>query len=161
MLKKCNKQDLISAITGIVLSGAVLALSASIERKNTNGDPGSAFMPSLIGTLLLILSIILLVQCLLKGARGAEPAAKDGEENYLAILLSFLNLVLFVALMRPIGFMLSCILFLFLQIGIMAHERPSRKELLIWAAVSIAAPVLIYLIFVKLFSMPLPRGSIF
>ena len=160
-MDKGVKRDLISAGLSLAFGIAALVFSTSINAKEIAGDPGSAFLPRLVGGLTILLSLILLAQTLPKLRRpvnAKESGEARSKAGNIAILLSAANLLLYVLLLRGVGFILSSILFLILQMCIMSPAKPGKRELIVWAVISLAAPIIIYVVFVNLFSMPLPLG---
>ena len=66
-------------------------------------------------------------------------------------------MVSYAVLLKPIGFLISSILYLFLQINVMT-DKPTAKQRIFFAVLSIIVSVLINYIFVNWFSMALPDG---
>ena len=98
------------------------------------------------------------------GIRGAKLEAPDsGEEKAaqprkakIAVPATFVLLALYVLLMKSVGFVLTTIVYLFLQTLVLTPKGKTR----IWfaAALSAVLAVGIYLIFSRLLNVPLPAG---
>lgn len=160
-MRKEEKRDLVSGILTLAFGTAELILTGNITVKQTTGDPGSAFLPYVVGSLIVVMSLLQLAGTLAKirkTSRSTAPQPPQEKKSELPVLLSATNLLLYVLLLKPAGFILSSMLYLILQMLIMACGKPSKRELGVLAVIAVAAPVLIYLIFVRLFSMPLPTG---
>lgn len=159
-MRKEEKRDLIAGILTLAFGVTELLLTGSIAVKKTAGDPGSAFLPYVVGGLIVLMSLLQLAGTLARlhrsGREASQPHAEGKSE--LPVLYSAVNMLVYVLLLKPAGFILSSMLFLFLQMTIMAGQKPSGRELAIRAVIAVAAPVLIYFLFVRLFSMSLPSG---
>lgn len=122
-----------------------------------NGFGGSKFMPRLTGILLLVFSVIWLLISLRKEKAALEETRKAAKAvNVKNVVLSFVFFALYVFALGCLGFLLSTFLYLVAQIYIMSPAERGRLP----KAVGIAAitAVVIYLLFVKGFSMMLPQG---
>ena len=119
------------------------------------------------GTLLLILGIILVI----RGVRAmkAEKAAgnvpekktaaqmvKDFWSANRAVIEMFVVLLIYIALIQPVGFLISTFLFLFAEFNILSYKEDRKIGFtLIFALICAVA---IYALFKYAFSMPLPQG---
>lgn len=169
-----QKRDLITSIVFLIFGIAVIIASGSIPIKNVNGDVGSAFLPEMIAGIMIFLSIILFAKTCMH-IKNAKPLAEKNNANIKeraetnnkqqgfagnkAVFASFINLCVYVFLFKPVGFILSSIIFLVLQMGIMTEDsKITARKLAIWCVISVVTAVLVYLIFYEIFSMPLPIG---
>lgn len=160
-----QKDDKLNLITGgfMLLFGiSLFVLAGQVESKHLSGDIGSGFLPTLISILIIFLSIILLVRTFWHLRKQVvvsnNEASTDNELNYKAVALSFANLVLYVLLLKPVGFILSSVLFMAFQMALMSPEKSTAKRALIWGVSSAVVAVAVYFIFAFVFSMPLPAG---
>jgi len=167
-----EKRDLITAVAFFLFGIGVIIASGNIPTKNLGGDIGSAFLPRMIAGIMVFLSVLLFAKTLMgakkEKAKHIDNVApktaeivekKQGFAGNKAVFVSFLNLCLYVALFKPAGFILSSILFLVLQMGIMTEDsKVTPKKLILWVVISAATAILVYLIFYEIFSMPLPMG---
>lgn len=161
-MQKSEKRDFIAGFCSLLFGVLLLIFSKGITVKNVTGDFGSAFLPRLVGWLIVLLSVLLLGTVALKhrGDSAGEPAGQappQNTENSLAVFLSFGNLLLYVILLKKLGFILSSMAFLFLQMTIMA-EKLTKRNLILWLVITVIVPPVVYWIFVKVFSMSLPVG---
>lgn len=74
--------------------------------------------------------------------------------------LSLLLLIAYVALMKTFGFILTSIVYLFVQMVLIAEDR-SWKHLLLLLVISICIPIILYIPFRYGFKLLLPTGTIF
>ncbi len=125
-------------------------------------DVGARTLPQFLGMLLIILSVILFAKGLLAGeqAKADKQDEAHGEQpNYLRVLLTFILLALFVAILKPVGFCVSSFIYLFLQMMLLVRkENRSNQVLLKVILIALVVSVSLTLIFVKGFSIMLPPG---
>jgi len=171
-----QKRDLITSIVFLIFGIAVVIASGNIPVKNVNGDVGSAFLPEMIAGIMIFLSFILLAKTVMHIKKN-KPREEKNDNNVniqvaakvdnepkgfagnKAVFVSFVNLCVYVVLFKPVGFILSSIIFLVLQMAIMTEDsKITVRKLVIWGVISVVTAVLVYLIFYEIFSMPLPMG---
>jgi hypothetical protein len=160
-----NKDQKVSIITGIAFLayGAwMFAGGLSIRVIGKSGDYGPGFMPRLVGMIVIFLSAML-VFTTWWGMRRNPVEKKTSDKmqteryDYRSILLSIALLGLYMVTLEPAGFVLSSIVYLFLQMMIIAN-KPARKQLLLFVLISLIVPVVVNYIFVTVFSLLLPDG---
>lgn len=157
-----------NVIAGSVLSLlAVFYLISSFQIKRTNIDRvvGSRMFPQLCGSLLLILSISLIVSGIMtrgtektEGTDKTDAAAKPDYRKTAAVLISFL---FYIVLMGGIGFAPASVLYLFSQMLIMGQQPFTKKKVVSYAVIAIAASAVIYILFNRVFLLVLPKAGWF
>lgn len=158
-MKKQDKTDLLSALLAIVFGGAIYFLSGSIVIKGKEGDINSAFLPKLIAGLMVLLGVLLLIGALRKIKSSAQAQQEKSDSSLLPAAISFANLIVYVLIFKPVGFLVSTVIYLTLQMYIMSPDRkPSIKTLGFWVALAVVVAVAIYFVFTKGFALPLPSG---
>lgn len=163
-------KDVTAASFTLIVGVLVLIFAQGIEVKAQNGDTGSAFFPIVVGSGLVILALVYLgmalvslkKQAALGIAEEAQTALTDEEkqENKIStfkLIASFAILVIYVALLSSVGFIITSIVYLFLQMLIMAEDR-SKKQIIKIVIAAIVAPFIINFIFTNWFSLMLPQG---
>lgn len=125
------------------------------------------FMPKFWGACLMILSALLV----LRGARQYSAHKKSEEQsngaksgngkgwfyNNYAVVLSFVFLALYVALLEPLGFIISTLLYVFF--GVLLLTPPYQKRNYIAAVlIAVVTAVLLDYVFVVLLNVLLPKG---
>ncbi|MDD3998149.1 MAG: tripartite tricarboxylate transporter TctB family protein [Sphaerochaetaceae bacterium] len=125
---------------------------------------GSAFYPRMLGWLLVGLTLVqiighvrkLTVQKKQMCTTQPETTESEKETNYLAIGAVIAITAVYVALLEIIGFLIMSALYLFALILIMAPKKMRR----IWMAaiIAVVTSIAVYFIFVKGFTLVLPRG---
>lgn len=164
-----GRNDLFS---GIVLSAFSIAYLIGATRIKIPKMLSSSFLnassvPKLWGTLLLILGIILVI----RGVRAmkAEKAAgnvpekktaaqmvKDFWSANRAVIEMFVVLLIYIALIQPVGFLISTFLFLFAEFNILTYKED--RKLGFSVVFALVCAVGIYAMFKYGFKMPLPQG---
>ena len=138
-----GRNDLFS---GIVLSAFSIAYLIGATRIKIPKMLSSSFLnassvPKLWGTLLLILGIILVI----RGVRvmKAEKAAGNAPEKKTAaqmvkdfwsanraVIEMFVVLLIYIALIQPVGFLISTFLFLFAEFNILSYKEDRKIRFL-------------------------------
>lgn len=158
MLKKYD--GIISG--GVLFAIALFILLASLNI-TTGADlsVGSDFMPKVISSLLLICSVILIFQGISKSKIYKEniEEKEDNEKrelDYVGVILSLLSLFAYMLIFISLGFFISTILYLFVQIIIFTPK--DKRKLLKTAIISVVISLVIYVVFVHGFRLMLPAG---
>jgi putative tricarboxylic transport membrane protein len=167
---KYSEETKKSFIDGIVffVFGLFLILYANIYLDkhlivSINKGIGSAFMPKLVGYILMFLSSILIITSILKSKKTDNPANVkkiDPTDRKYAIRgwLTIIMLCVYGALLIPLGFIVSSIIYLFCQMVIMDMTNRSRKYMILYGVIALITPFLVYWIFVHGFTLMLPAG---
>lgn len=122
------------------------------------------FVPRLWGGLLMVLSFLVFIRGLreylqVKKAGGVQKSGKAiGElisENR-EVILTFVCLLLYIALLQPVGFIIMSALYIFAESIILTPK--GKRNPLIAAIVGIVAAVAVDFIFVNLLHVLLPAG---
>jgi len=165
---KTQKENLWTGAVLFLYGLWMLVHSFSFTGVGRAGEPGPVLLPRIISTLLILLSILLLLTTVAGLKKADKSIAIATEEKIkssfldkknINILITFGLFVFYMLALAPLGFVLSSIIYVFLQMLVLS-VAPSKKQLLIFAIVSISVPILSYLLFVNAFSLMLPRGDI-
>jgi len=139
----------------ILIIGIVLFFSArAIEVGRVLGR-GSEIVPMLMTSTWIVLSIIIVIS----GLRKTEDFSKIANmKPFVATLVLLLG---YVVLLRPIGFVLTSILYCFMQIVLFAPaSKRTKNDIAVFVAISIIFPIVVNNIFANFFSIFLPQGDI-
>ncbi|MBQ8081898.1 MAG: tripartite tricarboxylate transporter TctB family protein [Clostridia bacterium] len=157
--KKCK--DLILGVVMLALSVAYTVYARQIKTrpKLTPSYASAQIIPTLLGVLLAILSLCLIFQ----GVRKLRTAGEAGGQkmsrvDLLSVTLTFAAMVLYIVLLPNLGFILSTIIFLFLQITILAPTE--KRNLLLFAVIAVVFTAIAFVAFRIGLSQLLPRGPI-
>lgn len=144
------KRDFYLGLAFTVISVWLLLESQKIRRLRFD-VLDNAFFPSMAATLMLIFSIGLIVQALF----SKETPTPIKFKKPIRVSLFVISCVLYIVLMRWIGFVLSSILFTFASCLIISW--PFKIKMIVYSAIfSIATSVSIWYIFEKLLRLMLP-----
>lgn len=182
MKKLMQNKELLVGVIFLVVGIAYFALAFTIPIYDAYGGSSvvdSAFVPKVIGVLLIVLSVLQLVFAsrASKNIPPAEPAAKsaeaaeeDGEfkvedwdddaanrnADTKALIAIFAILIVYMALMSTLGFMISSALFLFATMMLLTPKQKRKLPVIIILSVVVAVGV--YYLFVYGLNMVLPAG---
>lgn len=151
---KKNK-DLMIGIIFLIFS--LLYISQIGIIKISNFAPiDSAFFPKVLSAIMIILSLIEIAVGIKK--MKSEPAEEDNEEkiNYINVIKTFILSVAYVALLQPLGFIISSVIYATAGMIVLCPKEECKpvKFLIISAAVS----VVIYILFRYALGLVLPPG---
>ncbi len=121
-------------------------------------------IPLIEGSLLMLLSVIMLIRYGINARRGGYVSESGKEDSLdgqplrirMAVPLTLCLLLIYVLAIGRLGFVLTSIIYLFFQIIILSPNGKIRVPFA--AVIAVIAPVIIYLVFVYLLNVPLPRG---
>ncbi|MCG8597153.1 MAG: tripartite tricarboxylate transporter TctB family protein [Kiloniellales bacterium] len=137
------------------VSVGYLMLALDLPDRPMIGAPGPGFFPILIGTCLLVLSVVLLVQGITALRAGDAREASGGwapSRQAFAVLGCF---AVYLLLLPTVGFVLASIPFF----AVLMHLYGARRGLVV-AVGAFAAPVVLFVIFRYGFRIVPPRGLV-
>jgi putative tricarboxylic transport membrane protein len=148
----------VSRISGDVISGGLLAglgVFILIEARNwpysSTSGPGAGFFPTSYGIAIVVLSLFLMVKSLLNPAKEENEAVdRLGVFRGLSTWVAF---ALAVALLKPLGFIVSFALLTFFIVAVVF-----RRSLVVAGATALATAVGFYVVFPLALSVALPVG---
>ncbi|MDY0287201.1 MAG: tripartite tricarboxylate transporter TctB family protein [Sphaerochaeta sp.] len=162
-----NKGNFISGVVIFFVAGFMFFFSLGI--KSVAGMTiaiGSDLLPKVVAILLMCFSAILVVTNF-TFKKNIEPQpevviAPSKQANISqvkAVLISIALITVYIAMMEFFGFIISTMLYLFAQFIVLAPKKKVRY--IGFLAIAIPATFIIYFIFVRGFSLMLPRGLVF
>lgn len=107
-------KDVVSAVI-IFMAGLIYFILSFSIRQYGDAAVDSSFLPRILGGLLLLLSSVQIVSGIRK-ANAISVSDKDsmvGHVGYLPVVLTLLLMFAYAAGMKPLGFLLSTIAFVF------------------------------------------------
>lgn len=150
--------DIIVGIVYVVL-GIALIIAARMLPKSQVMDIGPDFMPTVVGTLILVLSIILLVQAVQELRKNPDKEVGKDESDYKRVLLSLILALLYVFLLKPIGFIICTLVYLFCQIYVLAPDsHRTKKDMIMYLIIDVVFTLIVYYLFRIGFKIVLPAG---
>lgn len=141
--------------------GAVTIYFAQQLPKSRVMKIGPDFMPMVIGILILILALMLLFSSIknFKANAAKAEAMPADTSDYKRVLASLVLVVIYVNILAPVGFILSTLGYLFLQITVLApNDRRSAKNILTYAVIDVIFVFVVFFLFRYGFKIVLPAG---
>ena len=152
--------DIIVGLFYTFLGGAVIYLAKQLPKSRVM-KIGPDFMPMVIGVLILVLALMLLFSSLKNfrsNAQKAESMPAD-TSDYKRVLASLVLVIIYVNILAPVGFILSTLGYLFLQIIVLApDDKRSKKSIITYAIIDIVFVFIVYFLFRYGFKIVLPSG---
>jgi putative tricarboxylic transport membrane protein len=134
-------------ITLFFLLGSIVYLSVAQQFTfGTLGSPKSGFLPSLSGTIALLLSLTLLY----KQLRSSKSSVQD-KVNWIKFIFIIIGLLFYISFLNSIGYFAATFIFLFYLFKV-ADTAGWLMPLL----VSFSSAAIFYLIFANYLSVTLP-----
>ena len=150
--------DIIVGIFYAVL-GIALIVVARMLPKSQVMDIGPDFMPTVVGTLILVLSVILLVQSVRELKKNPDKEYGKDESDYKRVLLSLILALLYVFLLKPVGFIICTLVYLFCQIYVLAPDsHRTKKDMIMYLIIDVVFTLIVYYLFRIGFKIVLPAG---
>lgn len=138
----------------------VNAFQIKTRPKLTPGYANARIMPILLGVLLAILSIVCIINGLKNIRRADEEKTQDKTDkgDAMAVVLTFVIIIAYVLIMPTLGFILSTMIYLFLQMIVLAP--PEKRNYVLFAIVSVVFTAFVFVAFRVGLQQLLPRGII-
>ncbi len=150
--------DIIVGIFYAVL-GIALIIAARMLPKSTVMDIGPDFMPTVVGALILVLSVILLVQAVTELRKNPDKVYEPDTSDYKRVLLSLILALLYVFLLKPVGFIICTLVYLVGQIYVLApDDRRTKKDIITYLIIDVVFTLIVYFLFRIGFKIVLPAG---
>lgn len=147
-------KDTICGGVGIIFSIILYALSAQIGQKE-NATIGAAFLPKIVAVVFLIISVMLTLSGIKESKKWVETKS-EYKPNYKGVLVMVIAIAVYIVLLKPIGFIITSIVFLFATLCIMSKkEETNYVKFLI---LSVVAVLLINVVFMEIFGIRIPQG---
>ncbi|MDR7554487.1 MAG: tripartite tricarboxylate transporter TctB family protein [Armatimonadota bacterium] len=136
-----------------LVAGALLLVREALRLPIawTSAGPGPGFFPFWLAVGVTIVAAVILVRAWRAGRRRDEPFVPPGAWKPLAIV--FFPMVAVVALIHYLGIYLGGALYLAGYMRLVGRHRWAQV-----AVVSVALPLVLFLIFERWFLMPMPKG---
>lgn len=161
------KSDLITGIIAAAFSVFYLSQTTTIKIfGGATGGVNARTVPEIWGSCLLILSIILIVRSIYGMAKAKKNPTLPEQGNFIKNLIdkrevvyTFALLIGYAALMKPVGFIITSIIYVFLQILILTPiNKRSRKVTGTAAVMAVTFSTVLYYVFTTYFMVLLPPG---
>ena len=154
--RKIKTSDIASGVLLVAL-GAYIVLQARDWSFITADGPGPGFMPIGVGAALIALALAQVIGAIRRSpdstAAASAPASSGGERSVPRALASWAAFAISIALMKPLGFLLSFGLLAFFLVTVMY-----RQSLLKGVLVATLSALGFYLVFTVALRITLPVG---
>ena len=158
-------KDLVLGVITLCIGIAYTVMAQNIKQgnklvqRNVGTFAHARIVPTLLGILLIALSVLLIIQGIrkFKNDDGTKPE-KMNKVDLVSILLTFTAMILYMIILPELGFILSTILYLFVQITILAPKE--KRNYLLFAIVAVVFSAIVFVAFRIGLSQMLPRGPI-
>ncbi len=146
---------------GVILLGLFMYFASYDIQEFVRTRVGASFMPRVASSLFIILGGILIVGCF-RCAVPTEEKTQEPEEGEKvfgglpAALMSLGLMVAYVGLMESVGFIITSVVYIFLQILVLAKQGP--RNYLLFGLISIIVPIVVFFLFVHVFKVLIPAG---
>ena len=143
---------------GIITSILFLAFSivmivfARQYKPMMKNDLGSGFFPMVVGIAMAALSVLRLILAI----REKKGEVKKSGDDLMGGLATIILIGGYCIAFNPIGFIISTMVYLFLQILVLTPKE--KRSWPITIAISVIAPIAFYVLFVYAINTPLPKG---
>ena len=147
--------------TELIIDIVLLVTGIGLFISSRTIDPGSAiglggdFMPKVIAVLWILISIGLLVNEM----STPDYHNKELTASVKGFVATFVLLFAYIMLLDILGFVISSVLYMFIQMCIfLPKELKSKRNYILFLVLAVVSPVLINILFVEVFSLILPTG---
>lgn len=154
-----NKISLYSGIFFLVYGVCMFGIASKITNTGIT-SLGAGFMPILVSIFIVILSVIIIVGAVVNIKANKEIKEEESQKTSVdikGVAATIVLLACYMTLLKPIGFIIISIIYMFLQMYLLAHEI-TKKKLILYMLISTAAPFIVNYIFKEFFSLMLPSG---
>lgn len=152
--------DIIVSIFFMALSAAMMVMAKMLP-KSTVMDIGPDFMPMCVGGLTFVLAAVLLFLSIKNFRINVAEAEAEGVENldYKRVLFSFILILVYVYVLQPVGFIVSTVVYLPIQMFILSPEdKRDKKSMVQLAVISVVFTFAVFFLFRYGFKIVLPAG---
>ncbi|WP_434570687.1 tripartite tricarboxylate transporter TctB family protein [Pseudomonas sp. Z3-8] len=149
-----KRNELIAGLAMLGAGIAYLVLTMNLPRR---GTVDAAFVPWVLAVALCLLGALQLWAWRKLPDKGAEPSEKPEAIDYPTVIKSVALVLLYTALMQPVGFLITTALYLYAQFIVLTPADEKVKHLR-YTLIAVVSAVLIFYIFRHGFDLLLPVG---
>ena len=152
--------DIIVGVFFMLLSAAMLVMAKMLP-KSTVMDIGPDFMPMCIGVMTFVLAAALVFLNIKNMKIYVAQAEAEGPEkaDYKRVLTSFIIILVYVFVLKSVGFIISTLVYLPGQMFILApEERRGKKNVIQLLLTDVLFTFVVFFLFRYGFKIVLPAG---
>ena len=152
--------DIIVGVFFMLLSAAMMVMAKMLP-KSTVMDIGPDFMPMCIGVMTFVLAAALVLLNIKNMKIYVAQAEAEGPEkaDYKRVLTSFIIILVYVFVLKSVGFIISTLVYLPVQMFILApEERRGKKDVIHLLITDVLFTFVVFFLFRYGFKIVLPAG---
>ena len=152
--------DIIVGVLFMLLSAAMMVMAKMLP-KSTVMDIGPDFMPMCIGVMTFVLAAALVLLNIKNMKIYVAQAEAEGPEkaDYKRVLTSFIIILVYVFVLKSVGFIISTLVYLPVQMFILApEERRGKKDVIQLLITDVLFTFVVFFLFRYGFKIVLPAG---
>lgn len=153
--------DIVVGIFFAVVGAAMIIMARALPKSKVM-EIGPDFMPTVIGAIILILAVALLflaVKNFKMHVQELEASDYKDTSDYKRVILSILLVLVYVLTMKPVGFIVSTLVYLFFQMYVLAPEdERTKKDLITLLVIDVIFTFIVFFLFRYGFKIVLPAG---
>ncbi len=152
--------DIIVGVFFMALS-VVLMIMAQMLPKSKVMEIGPDFMPMVIGVVTFILAAILTFLSVKNFKMHVAEIDPDSipDCDYKRVLSSIILVLVYVFILKPVGFIVSTLAFLFLQMLVLSpDDERGKKDMIKLAVIDVIFTLVVFFLFRYGFKIVLPAG---
>ena len=152
--------DIIVGVFFMLLSAAMMVMAKMLP-KSTVMDIGPDFMPMCIGVMTFVLAAALVLLNIKNMKIYVAQAETEGPEkaDYKRVLTSFIIILVYVFVLKSVGFIISTLVYLPVQMFILApEERRGKKDVIQLLITDVLFTFVVFFLFRYGFKIVLPAG---
>ena len=146
-----KKKGIVTSILFLAFSVVMIVFARQYKPMMKN-DLGSGFFPMVVGIAMCALYVLRLILAL----REKKGEVKKSGDDLMGGLATIILIGGYCIAFNPIGFIISTMVYLFLQILVLTPKE--KRSWPITIAISVIAPIAFYVLFVYAINTPLPKG---
>lgn len=147
-------RDTICSIIFLLFGAGMFYLSFGV-RKMIETDVGSGYVPKFIAVCMMVTAGAKLIFTLMDKSASAQKK-ESSNQDLLGGIGTVALMAFYVFTFDKLGFLISSIIYAFGQITLMSNK--DNRKIPLFAIISVALPVGVYLVFNYVIKMPLPKG---
>ncbi|MCI6888392.1 MAG: tripartite tricarboxylate transporter TctB family protein [Lachnospiraceae bacterium] len=152
--------DIVVGVFFMILSVVLIAMAKMLPKSKVM-EIGPDFMPMVIGVITLILAAILTFLSVKNFKMKAASIDPDSlpDCDYKRVLSSVILVLVYVFAMQPVGFILSTLVFLLLQMLVLSpDDARGKKDIIKLAIIDVIFTLVVFFLFRYGFKIVLPAG---
>ncbi len=152
--------DIVVGVFFMVLSAIMIVMAKALPKSKVM-EIGPDFMPTVIGVIAFILAAILTFLSVKNFKMHAAAIDPDSIENcdYKRVFGSIILVFAYVMMLKPIGFIITTLVYLLLQMLVLSpDDERTKKDVIKLAVIDVIFTLIVFFLFRYGFKIVLPAG---